>query len=268
MRQKKIVLVFLLVLLSLATLASAQTGSALRRIIKAGELRVGTSGTQAPFSIKDKNGVLMGYEIDLARNLADAMGVKVVFIEIPFPDLMSALKKGDVDIVMSGMTITPDRNLDSVFIGPYIVSGKSILTKASRAGDLDEIYKLNQPTVTVAVLNNSTSMRFVERFMPRAKHVKVADHEAAVWMILDREVDLMVADFPACAIGLQRHPEVNLVLVDEPLTIEPIGVAMPADNFQLHNFVENYLTALQMAGILDELEAQWFNNGDWLDRLP
>ena len=261
-------LVFLLVLLILPALVSAQSGSALKRIVKAGELRVGTSGTQPPFTVKDKSGVLMGYEIDLARYLADAMGVKAVFIETPFPDLMTTLAKGDVDIVMSGLTITPDRNLVAAFIGPYIVSGKSILTKASRVGDLDEIAKLNRPTVTVVVLKNSTSRRFVERAMPRAKHVEVADYEAGVKMVLSGKVDLMVADYPICALSIMRHPEVDLALLDDLLTIEPIGVYLPADNFQLHNFIDNFLTGLQIAGVLDELEAQWFENGDWMKRLP
>lgn len=268
MRQKIIALGFLLLLLSLPAFVTAQSDSALKRIIKTGELRVGTSGTQPPFTVKDKNGALMGYEIDLAKYLADAMGVKVVFVETPFPDLMSTLAKGKVDIIMSGMTITAERNLEAAFIGPYIVSGKSILTRSSRADDLNNSEKLNRPTVTVGVLKNSTSLHFVEKVMPRAKHVAVADYETAVGMVISGRVDLMIADYPICSLSLLRHPEVDLALLDDLLTIEPIGVYLPADNFHLNNFVDNFLTALQMAGVLDGLEAQWFDDGAWLNRLP
>ena len=133
--------------------------------------------------------------------------------------------------------------------------------------NLDELEKLDRSTVTVAVLKNSTSQRFVERFMPKAKHVKVMDHEAAVRMVLEGTADLMVADFPVCALSMLRHPKDELALLDEPLTIEPIGLALPAESFQMHNLIDNYLDALQMTGILDELEEQWFESGDWLIRM-
>ena len=55
---------------------------------------------------------------------------------------------------------------------------------------------------------------------------------------------------------------------EEPLTIEPIGMALPPDAFQLHNLVENYLNALQIAGVLENLKAKWFQDGSWLIRLP
>jgi len=98
--------------------------------------------------------------------------------------------------------------------------------------------------------------------------VKVMDHEAGVKMVLESKVDLMVADFPVCALSILRHPEADLAFLDEPLTIEPIGVALQAESFQMHNLIDNYLEALGMTGILDELEEQWFQSGDWLIRLP
>lgn len=268
MLQRKMILVALLLLLLVPTLIQAQSETTLQRVVRTGELRVGTSGNQPPFTVKSKDGELIGYEIDLAGLLAEAMGVKVRFIERPFPELLPALAKKDVDIVMSGMTITPERNIKFGFVGPYIVSGKSILTRASKMNDLDELEKLNQPTVTVAVLKNSTSQRFAERFMPKAKLVTVMDHDAGVKMVLGAKVDLMVADFPVCALSMLRHPAADLAILDEPLTIEPIGVALPADSFQMHNLINNYMTALQMTGILEELEVQWFEGGDWLIRLP
>ena len=268
MLQRKLILVTLLLLLLVPTLIHAQTETTLQRVVRTGELRVGTTGNQPPFTVKSKDGELIGYEIDLAELLAEAMGVKVRFVERSFSDLLPALAKKEVDIVMSGMTITPDRNINFAFVGPYIVSGKSILTRAAKVTELDELEELNRSTVTVAVLKNSTSQRFVERFMPKAKHVTVMDHEAGVKMVLEAKVDLMVADFPVCALSMLRHPKANLAILDEPLTIEPIGVALPADSFQMHNLINNYMTALQMTGILDELEVQWFEGGDWLIRLP
>src|SRR6516225_12177676 len=110
----------------------------LATIVKNGELRVGTSGNQPPYSMKSKTGELMGFEIDLAKALATNMGVKLKWVEMPFPELMDALKSNKIDAIMSGMTITPERNLIALFAGPYTISGKSILTKSSKVAALND----------------------------------------------------------------------------------------------------------------------------------
>jgi polar amino acid transport system substrate-binding protein len=65
-----------------------------------------------------------------------------------------------------------------------------------------------------------------------------------------------------------RHPDAGLATLDRPLTIEPIGLAIPPKDFQMHNIIENYLTALELSGILEDLEAKWFQDSSWLIRLP
>lgn len=72
------------------------------------------------------------------------MGVRLRFVERPFAQLLPALEKGEIDVVMSGMTITPDRNLRVAFVGPYIVTGKSILAKARRLAALEMIGVLEE----------------------------------------------------------------------------------------------------------------------------
>ena len=261
-------LIALVALLAFSGTALAGNRGTLARIVETGELRVGTSGDQPPFTALSKEGTLMGYEVTLAEYLAEAMGVKLKLVRKPFAELLPALQNRDVDIVMSGLTITPERNVKFVFVGPYIVSGKSILTKAKRMDALDEVDEINSSFVTVVALKNSTSQRFAEVNMPRAKLVKAADYQAAVKMVLDGKADLMVADYPICAISMLRHPKAGLAILDEPLTLEPIGVALPADAFQMYNLIENFLGALQMTGVLQKLEQEWFESGDWLIRLP
>jgi len=169
---------------------------------------------------------------------------------------------------MSGMTITPERNMKIAFAGPHIVSGKSILAKYKRLAALDEMNEVNRPAITVVALKGSNSQSFVERFAPKAKLVTTVVYEAAVQMVLKDKVDIMVADYPICALSLLRHPDAGLATLDQPLTLEPIGIALPPDSFLLHNMIENYLNALQMTGGLENLEMKWFEDGAWLIRLP
>jgi len=263
--KKFVVFIFILFIPSLLF---PQEGKVLNRILKSGELRVGTSGNQPPFTMKSKEGQLMGYEIDLAMLLTDAMNLRLKFVEKPFSELLPALEKNEIDVIMSGMTITPERNLKCSFVGPYIVSGKSILAKSKRISDLDEMGEINRPTIKVAALKGSTSQRFVEKLIPNVTLVLTEDYETAVKMILEDKLDILIADYPICRLTILRHPDAGLATLEEPLTIEPIGIALPPDAFQLHNLAENYMTALQIGGVLENLEAKWFQDGSWLIRLP
>jgi len=132
---KKITVITMVALaLSFLTAVSAPAGAVLDRIVQKGELTVGTSGNQLPFSVTTKEGDIMGLDADLATLMAAAMGVKVKFNTMPFSELLPALKAGKVDVVLSGMTITPERNLKVAFVGPYFISGKSIIIPFEKAG--------------------------------------------------------------------------------------------------------------------------------------
>jgi polar amino acid transport system substrate-binding protein len=259
----------LCVALVLGAVAPSQAAApVLSGIVENNELRVGMSGAQPPFSVKSKDGTLIGYEVDLAKMMANAMGVKLKLVEKPFAELLPALEKGEVDVVMSGMTMTPKRNLRAAFVGPYIISGKSILTKDKTLAQADEAGDINQADLTIVALADSTSQKFVETLMPNAKLVTVNDYDAGVTMILEDKATAMVADFPICALSAMRYGDQGLVTLAEPLTIEPIGIAIsPGDSLML-NMVQNYLVALEAVGVLDELEAKWFKDGGWLIHLP
>jgi polar amino acid transport system substrate-binding protein len=83
-------------------------------------------------------------------------------------------------------------------------------------------------------------------------------------MLLEGKADAMVADYPICALSILRYPDAGFATLTKPLTIEPIGIAVPAGDTVLLNMVENYLGALEMIGVLEVLEEEWFDNGAWL----
>jgi polar amino acid transport system substrate-binding protein len=83
-------------------------------------------------------------------------------------------------------------------------------------------------------------------------------------MILTDQADAMVADKPICVITILKNQGKDLVTTEEPLTIEPIGMALPAGDPQFLNLVVNYLASLQLSGTLPMLEKTWFNDGAWM----
>jgi len=240
----------------------------LQHILDSGELRVGLSGNQPPLNMTDKNGEIIGLEVDLMKALAQSMGLTTRFVVKPFADLIPAIERGEVDVVISGMTITPERNARVAFAGPYFISGKSVLTKSPTIASADNATLLNNADQRYAVLAGSTSETFVEQVLPKAASVPATDYDTAVQMVLDDEVDAMIADFPICQLSVMRHPEAGLSTLMTPFTIEPLGIALPAGDPLFINLIENYLNTLENTGLLVQFKAKWFSDGSWISELP
>ena len=236
----------------------------LSTILKKGEIRIGMTGTQPPFTMKAKNGELIGYEVDLAKALAKNMGVKLKIVEMPFSDLLGAIKAGKIDAVMSGMTMTPERNLEVLFAGPYLLSGKAILTKSKLIDEISAATAATEKKYRIVSLKGSTSVEFVKNYMPKHELILVDNYNDGVAMVLNDKADAMVADKPICVITLMKNQGKDLVISDKPLTIEPIGMALPSDDPQFLNLVENYIASLQLSGTLPLLEKMWFQDGTWM----
>ena len=250
------------------TAAPSSPAPVLSQILARGELVVGTAADMPPLNMTTKDGKVIGLEPDLARFMAEAMGVKLTLKPIAFPNLMSALEQRQVDMVLSGMTITGQRNMKVAFVGPYISTGKSFLTKSETLAAVTEATEVNSPDTTLVTLRNSTSQQFVETVLPKAKLTLVNTYDEGVKMVLEDKVKAMVADYPICVISVFRYPDKGLASLVTPLTYEPIGVAMPAGDALLVNWVQNYLSTAEMTGTLERLKAKWFKDASWLTQLP
>jgi polar amino acid transport system substrate-binding protein len=250
------------------TAAPASPSPVLSRILARGELVVGTAADMPPLNMTTKDGKLIGLEPDLARLMAEAMGVKLAMKPIAFPNLLSALEVGQVDMVLSGMTITGQRNMKVAFVGPYVSSGKSFLTKSQTLAAVTEATQVNSPDTTLVALRNSTSQQFVETVLPKATLTLVDTYDAGVKLVLEDKVKAMVADYPICVISVFRYPDKGLASLVTPLTYEPIGTALPAGDALLVNWVQNFLITAETTGALERLKAKWFNDASWFKELP
>jgi polar amino acid transport system substrate-binding protein len=239
----------------------------LTAIIQSGELRVGTLGNMPPLNMTTKNGEVIGYEIDMARMMADELDVELKVKTMPFYELLPALEMDAVDMVISGMTITSVRKLRVAFAGPYYMSGKSILTKSKTIASVSNAAELNRASLRVAALRDSTSQEFVESVMPDVKLTTTANYDEAIQLLLDNRVHALVADYPICIVVPFRYPDSDFVSVQKPLTFEPYGIALPLGDAHFINWVDNFLGILKSSGKLEDLEDKWFGNADWFYRV-
>ena len=248
--------------------ASASASPVIDRILQRGELVVGMAGNMPPLNMTTKEGELIGYEVDLAKNMASAMGVRAKMEVMPFAKLLPALQSGKIDLILSNMTITPERNLKVAFVGPYFTSGKAFLTKIKTIAMAGEAADIDAKNTKLVALKGSTSQAFVEKAIPDATLVTASDYDEAVKMVLEDKVHAMVADYPICVVSVFRYPDRGLFSVVTTLTFEPIGVGVPAGDPLLVNWVENFMGIAEKVGLFEALKEKWLLKADWLNRLP
>lgn len=231
--------------------------SHLKSIIKKGTLVLGTSGNMSPMTRSIDGGKdAVGFDVDLAKTMAESMGVALEVKVIPFEKLITALESGEIDIIVSNMTITPSRNAKVAFVGPYMTSGKCLITKDPELASMQK-EELNDATNKLAVLRGTTTQTFIEVAMPQAEAVVVDTQEEAIKMVKDAKVAGMLSEYPICKAVTTNNPN-EFVSVFSSLTYEPIGIAIAPENTHLVNWTENFLTRAENVGLLELLASKWF----------
>ena len=233
-----------------------------------GTLIVAAAGNMPPFNMKADDGEVHGYEADLANKFAEFLGVKVQYEIMPFAQLLDALKDGRAHMVMSGMTITPERNAEVAFAGPYYVSSKAVLTKEKSVVTGTSMKRFDDSRFKFAVLKGSTSQKFVEDNFPKAQLILAEGYPEAVRLLMEDQVHALLADYPICAVTLMQYPEAGFYSDIVKLTYEPLGIAVPANASHMINWLENTLATLEGNGTLKAIEEYWFSDLSWFSQGP
>jgi ABC-type amino acid transport substrate-binding protein len=175
--------------------------------------------------------------------------------------------EGDVDVVMSGMTITPQRVERATFVGPYFTSGKTLLTRSEELARVEIAEDLDRPELRVAALRGSTSEEFARSSLSKAKLVVTAGLDEAVRRVVSGDVDALIADRETCFFAVLRYPEEGLIASSATFTLEPMGIAVALDQPQLANLLRSYFTALSETDALEKTKAIWFEDPSWVKSL-
>ena len=153
--------------------------------------------------------------------------------------------------------------LDQVKQSRYANQGLAIIAVR---GIIEQVDGLNKSEFKVAALKGSTSQLVVEKAAPNATLVKANSYDEAVNLLLQDKIDVLVADYPSCAVSAFRFQEKGLIAGQAPITFEPLGIALPEDTL-LINLVENLLKMLEGTGALKQLTVRWFKSASWIAEL-
>jgi len=242
-------------------------GTVLDRINKHQTLVVGTPGDFPPFSVATSSGKLIGMDIDIVKNLAAMMKVNIRFERMEFAKLIPALQAGKIDLAISGITISPERNMKVAFIGPYAVSGQSLLGKQSLLETITDLKELGDARLKIAALKGTTSEAIADK-IPKAIITRTDTPDQSLMLLLDGKVDALLADYPFCKVAEFRYPDRGIAMFDKPLTFEPLGIAAAGDDPLFLNLLTNYLSIMSGSGTLKQLQNYWFKSDEWIKKLP
>jgi polar amino acid transport system substrate-binding protein len=262
------VLVFLLI--SFTTCLAGEMGSQLakesviEKIQKNKVIRVGMS-TFVPWAMKDKQGKLIGFEIDVAENLAKDMGVEVEFVPTAWSGIIPALMTGKFDVIIGGMGITPERNLKVNFTMPYDYSGMSMVAHRKKAEGFSTLADFNKKEVNIAVRMGTTAEQAARKFIPNAR-LRLFENESQALQELNLgRVHAVVSSAPMPVFHALKYPDKLFVPLEENFTKEPIGFAIRKGDHDALNYFNNWILNMHAKGFLKEKKAYWFESREWED---
>lgn len=252
----------LILSLGLFQTAFAAKDDVLDDILNKGEITVGVS-LLAPWVMENKQGKLIGFEVDIANQLAKDMGVKVKFKQYQWNQLIPALKKGEIDIIASGMSITAKRALQVNFSMPYSSSGYSLVSNLSLTKDFTSIKDLNSDKIYIAAVKGTVSADLVKKVFPKAKLDLRKDAKDATSAVVNGSVHAFVSSSPVPEFISLKHPnDVDLPL-KKPLLSTKEAFAVRKGNQEMLNFLNSWITAHDADEWIDSSHQYWFNTLKW-----
>lgn len=240
--------------------------SAIERIKKKGVMRVGMDVFQ-PWAMRDKSGKFIGFEIDVATRLAADMGVKIEFVPTAWSGIIPALLTGKFDVIIGGMSITPQRALTINFTQPYDYTGMGIVAHKGLAAGFDSLESFNNPNVQIAVKLGTTAAAAAKKFFPQAK-LRMFDAEPQAYQELrNGNVHAVVGNAPKPAHEAADFSDTLFLPVKGTFTKEPIGFAVKKGDPDTLTYFNSWITVVSLEGWLQERHNYWFGTKDWADQI-
>ena len=234
--------------------------SVVEEIKKNGVLKVGMA-TFVPWAMRNKEGNLIGFEIDVATKVAADMGVKVEFVPTAFSGIIPALIAKKFDVIIGGMSITPQRNLTVNFTSPYAHSGQQMAANVKLAGKFKTQEDFNNAKVTIACRRGATPCDAAQTLFPKAQLRRFDDDAQAFQEVVNGNAHAMISSAPKPRFWKDNYPDkiflpfggANLTTGDEAFALrkgDPDGL----------NFFSNWILYNTSNGWLKERHDYWFKD--------
>ncbi len=248
-----------------STMQQLSGESVVETIKKRGVIKIGLS-LFVPWSMRDKNGELIGFELDVGRQLASDMGVEVEFVPTAWDGIIPALVSGKFDVIISGMSVTAQRNLTINFTDPYAYSGLTILANRQLTEGMS-LEDLNSPDVIFTARRGATPAVVIPLVFPEAQLLQFDEDGAAAQEVLNGNAHATMAAEPTPSREARTYPETLHVPYDALYDQRGEGFAVRKGDPDALNYFNNWISHQWRVGWLKERHDYWFTTEDWADQI-
>lgn len=246
----------------LAVAAAPAAARDLQQVLNTGTLRVGIA-LYAPWAMRGGDGELVGFEVDVARQLAADLGVKAELLPYDVERLVPALESNEIDVIAAGLTITPERALHVNFSAPYAESGITLATHSQSTAQVADITALDSDEFTIAAVEGSVAVQLAARLWPRAKLAVLGSVEAATEALLAGRVHGYLEDEPVPTYLALANPGVIDVPTARPLLASRAGFAVNKGDPDFLAFLNAWIEAREADTWLPTTAGYWFKSLRW-----
>lgn len=235
-----------------ATAGMAQADQ-LQDIIDEGTITVGIALTGEPIGFRDDQNNPVGYDVDVATRLAEALGVELEIVEVTGANRIPMLESGQIDLIIANITATLERAKAIDFSIPYLRTGIKLLV--ADGSDIDSVDDLNGRSVVVG--RGTTGEQMVSRMAPDAEIVYV-DVFAPDGLLLLRQgrAEAAIEDSSLVDYAANQYPE--LESVGELLTSDPIAIGLRKGEPGLQRWLDMFVSQYISSGAYDENYMNWW----------
>ena len=251
--------------LVLPSVAQGAKESVIETIKKRGVIKIGLS-VFVPWSMRDKNGDLIGFELDVGRQLAKDMGVEAEFIPTSWDGIIPALVSGNFDVIISGMTVTPQRNLTVNFTQPYAYSGMTILSNTAMTKGMT-VEDYNNENITFAARRGATPATVIADLFPKAKLLLFDEDGASTQEVLNGNAHATMASEPGPSHDARRNPETLNVPFKQAFQAGGEGFALRKSDPDALAYFNSWITRQNNIGWLKERHDYWFRGDEWQSQV-
>jgi len=220
-------------------------------------LRVGVTPSYPPVVFKDDKGELTGIEPELARGAAQDLERKVEFVELPWDSLIPALGQGQIDVIMSGMSVTAEREQQVLFVTPYMRVGQLALIRVADLARFGRPESLRTPGTRVGYVRETTGQDFVTQKLPAAESYAFASVEDGVRNLRASRIDFFIHDAPTIWRITLSPLERDLMGLYQFYTEEYLAWAVAPGNTALKQELDQLLDTWKADGKVDRLVNRW-----------
>jgi polar amino acid transport system substrate-binding protein len=195
------------------------------------------------------------------------MGVKFVPVNTDFDGMIPSLLSGKFDVIISGMTLTQERNMKIGFSEPYLVMGQTVLVAAKHKGTVKSYKDLNDPKFIVVSRMGTTGEEATKKYLPKATYKSFDKEVDCAMEVVNGRADAFVYDLPVNEVFQAQQGKDKTYLLNEPFTFEPMAVGYKQGDPDFANFINHFLRQLKNDGRYERMYNKWLRSDAWQSQL-